>query len=144
MNPGSKKLRVVVDTNVLFSATALPKDSPPARILDLARASKIAAFTSPFILGELEKNLSRKARWDDERVQALRKKLKGFLTIIEPASRVEVIQRVEADNRILECALDARADALVTGNMRDLRPLGEFRGIAIMTPREFLERHFPI
>lgn len=143
MSPGSKIPRVVIDTNVLFSAAALPKDSPPTRILDLARAGKISAFASPFILGELERNLARKADWEEERLQVLRKKLKGFLSIITPTSRVDAIKRVAGDNRVLECALDAKADVLVTGNMKDLRPLGDFRGIQIMTPREFLDEYFP-
>lgn len=143
MGPGDKLLRVAIDTNVLFSAAALPKDSPPALVLELARAGRIEAFTSPFILGELERNLARKAGWDQERLQALRKKLKGCLSLVEPASRVDIIASHQSDNRILECALDAGADALVTGNMKDIRPLGTFRGIEILTPREFLDRYFP-
>ena len=139
MNPENKPPRVVIDTNVLFSALALPKDSPPARVLDLAKAGKVEAFVSPFILGELEKNLARKADWDEERISALRKKLRGFLIVIEPQARVDVIKRVVSDNRILECALSAAAHVLITGNMKDLRPLGDFRGIKIMTPREFLD-----
>jgi len=54
-----------------------------------------------------------------------------------------VITRLEADNRILECAVDAHANVLITGNMKDIRPLGTFRGIEILTPREFLARYFP-
>lgn len=142
MSPGNRLLRVVIDTNVLFSAAALPKDSPPTRIMDLARVGKIETFVSPFILHELERNLMRKARWDDERIGALRKKLRGFITMIEPTSHVEAIKSAEADNRILECAIDAKADALITGNMKDIRPLGNFRGIGIFTPREFLNKFF--
>ena len=143
MSPVSKLIRVVIDTNVLFSATALPKNSPPSRILELARTGKIAVFASPFIFGELEKNLAQKARWDEERLLVLRKKLRGFVTLIEPASKVNVIKTVEPDNRILECALDAEADVLVTGNMKHIRPLEAFKGIKILTPREFLGDYFP-
>lgn len=143
MRPGSKTLRIVIDTNVLFSAIALPRDSPPTRILDLARTGKIDAFISLFILGELENNLSRKARWDDERIQALRKKLKGFLAIIEITSQVDAIKGMDGDNRILACAVDAKADILVTGDLRDIRPLGVFRGVKILTPRELLDQYFP-
>ena len=143
MNPGSRVLRVVIDTNVLFSAVALPKDSPPARVLDLVQMGRIQAFASPFILNELERNLARKAGWDKERIQALRKKMRGLMIFIEPVSRIDVIKSVDADNRILECAADAKADILVTGNMKDIRPLGDFQGIRILTPREFVELYFP-
>lgn len=142
MSPENRLLRVVIDTNVFFSALALPKDSPPTCIIELARAGKIEAFASPFILDELERNLARKAGWDEERLAALRKKLRSFITMIEPHSHVDVIKRAAADNRILECAIDAKADAIITGNMKDIRPLGNFQGIGIFTPREFLNKFF--
>jgi len=138
------KLRVVIDTNVLFSALAFPKDSPPAKLLELARSGTIEIVVSPFMVNELERNLRRGASWDEARLLVLRSRLKTVLSLVEPAIRVNVIKRIEADNRILECALEAKADALVTGNMKDLRPLGTFQGIAILTPREFLDRYFPV
>lgn len=137
------KLRVVVDTNVLFSALAFPSDSPPARVLELARSGIIDLVLSPFIVSELERNLRRMASWDEERWLALRRRLTRFVSLVEPSTRVHAIKRVEADNRILECALEANADVLVTGNLKDLRPIGFFRGIPILTPREFLNRYFP-
>ena len=138
------KLRVVVDTNVLFSALAFPKDSPPANVLELARFGTIEIVVSPFMINELERTLRRRASWDEARLFILMRRLKTFLSLVEPATRVNVIKRIEADNRILECALEAKADALVTGNMKDIRPLGTFQGIAILTPREFLDRYFPV
>lgn len=143
MMPGGRPLRVVLDTNVLFSALALPKEaSPPLVVLELARSGHVEGVVSPFILGELERNLAKKAGWTRERLAALRRTLRTFLVVTVPASHVTAIKRVEGDNRVLECALDARADVLVTGDLRDIRPLGSFHGIAIMTPREFLAKHF--
>lgn len=43
----------------------------------------------------------------------------------------------ESDNRILECAVAAKAEIIVSGD-RHLRDLGEFRGIRILSPAEFL------
>jgi predicted nucleic acid-binding protein len=63
--------------------------------------------------------------------------------IIALHSKVSIITSKESDNRILECALDAKAEVLVTGDLRDIRPLNTFRGIEILTPREFLDKHFP-
>lgn len=134
---------MVVDTNVLFSAVAFPKDSPPLKILELARAGKIEAFVSPFILEELEKSLLRKTSWDEKLILALGKRLKTVLFLVEPKTRIAVIEKSEADNHILECAIDAKANVLVTGNMKDIRPLNFFRGIEILTPKEFLNKYFP-
>jgi predicted nucleic acid-binding protein len=44
----------------------------------------------------------------------------------------------EPDNRILECALAGRADAIVTGD-RALLALGEYRGVRVISLRGFLE-----
>ncbi len=43
--------------------------------------------------------------------------------------------RDPADNRVLEAAVTAPADAVATGNSRHLRVLGEFEGIPIRTRR---------
>lgn len=49
-----------------------------------------------------------------------------------------MVAQDESDNRILECAVAAEADYIVTGDLRHLRPLDEYRGIKIRTPVEFL------
>jgi putative PIN family toxin of toxin-antitoxin system len=144
MIPESKPLRVVVDTNVLFSALALGKDSPPLKILELVREGKIEAAVSPFILAELENALARKAGWDHHRILELRRRLKTVFVLIEPRSHFTTIKRKDADNRILECAVDAQADVLVTGDHKDIRPLGWVNEVEILTPREFLEKYFRI
>ena len=69
--------------------------------------------------------------------------MRDFAVIVSPKSKVFAIREKDADNRILECGLAAKADVIVTGNMRHIRPLGRFRGIDILTPREFLDKHFP-
>lgn len=43
-----------------------------------------------------------------------------------------------SDDKFLECALAARAEAIISGD-RHLLALGEFRGIPILTPAEWLE-----
>ena len=143
MPPGGERLRVVLDTNVLFSAFAFPAESPPSKVFRLMVDRKIETFLSPFIIGELENTLRVKAGWDEVRLRVLRRRLRLLITLIVPTSRISAVKRIEADNRILECAVDARAQVLVTGNLKDIRPLGPFRGIEILTPREFLTRYFP-
>ncbi len=143
MPPGGELLRVVVDTNVLFSALAFPADSPPAKVFRLIVDGKVLAFSSPFIMEELENNLQAKTGWDDGQLQVLRRRLKLVMKLVVPTSHLSVIKRIEADNRILECAVDTQANVLITGNLKDIRALGAFRGISILTPCEFLDRHFP-
>ncbi len=47
--------------------------------------------------------------------------------------------RLEALYRILECALAAKSDFIVTGDTRHLLPIGTFAGIRILQVAEFLE-----
>lgn len=136
-------MRVVIDTNVLFSALGFSATSPPAKVLNLALSGKFEPIISLFILSELEKNLRGKLGWDDEALGRLRKRLKLLCGIVDPPKRIHIIKRKNADNRILECAVTAQAHILITGDLKDLRPLDHFKGIEILTPREFLHKYFP-
>ena len=58
--------------------------------------------------------------------------------IVQPKRKISVIKTIEADNRILECAIEANADYIVTGDHKHLQPLKEFQGITILSPAQFL------
>lgn len=134
--------RLVLDTNVL--ASALEFGGPPLQVLELGRARLVEIFASPFIMAELAEVLaSRKFRWEARRIQESLRELSIPVKLVEPDVEVRAIPAKESDNRILECGLAAKADVIVTGNMRHIRPLARFQGIEILTPREFLDKHFP-
>jgi predicted nucleic acid-binding protein len=44
------------------------------------------------------------------------------------------------DEKVLECALAAEADVIVTGDKRHLLPLRRFRDVDIVSPSDFLRR----
>ncbi len=136
-------MRIVADTNILVSAAAFPR-GVTARVMLLATDGRVRLFVSPFILSELADVLGRpKIGFSPDQIHAALEAVKGVATIVHPKIKVDIIARENSDNRILECALAAEADVLVTGNMKDVRPLGKFRSIEILTPREFLDRFFP-
>jgi uncharacterized protein len=132
-------LRVVLDTNVLISTLAFQGETK--KIWDLAKRKRFQLFTSSFILSELERNLLRLGLSSDQAAVAL-EEVRHVASIVESRVRISVIEQDETDNRVLECAVEAKADVLVTGNLRHIRPLGAFEGIGILTPREFLARYF--
>ena len=132
-------LRVVLDTNVLISALAFQGETK--KIWDLAKTKQFCLFTSAFILSELARNLLKLGLNADE-TGTLIEEIRGFASVVEPIARITVIEQDETDNRILECALEAGADVLVTGNLKHIRPLAFFEGIDILTPREFLTNYF--
>jgi putative PIN family toxin of toxin-antitoxin system len=58
--------------------------------------------------------------------------------MVEPKIKLHIIDKDEEDNKILECALAARADFIVSGD-KHLLELGKFRKTKILTPREFFD-----
>ncbi len=58
--------------------------------------------------------------------------------IISPEKKFDIIKEDSDDNRILECAVEGRADYIITQDNHLLK-LGEFEGIRIITPSEFLD-----
>ena len=132
-------MRVVLDTNVLLSALVFP-GSKPDEVLACIRHREVDLFLSPFILAELERILIEKFRFTvretADRVVAIRR----MATIIEPTARVAMVVTKDDDNRILECALAARADYLVTGDAKHLLPLRSIDTTVIITPAAFLDR----
>jgi uncharacterized protein len=131
-------MRVVLDTNVLLSSLAFP-GSKPDQVLQRVRRGEVELFLSSFILTELERILRDKFRFTkrqtDERVMLIRR----MATLVDPRDRIALVAAKDDDNRILECAVAARADYLVTGDKEHLLPLQCIGATQIVTPAAFLE-----
>ncbi|MDX6768176.1 MAG: putative toxin-antitoxin system toxin component, PIN family [Elusimicrobiota bacterium] len=128
----ANEIRVVLDTNVLVSAIGF--EGRTRRAWELVESGRCRMFVSAFLLAELTRNLESKAGLTREQCAFVEKSILQLAELVAPTVRLDVIKRNDADNRILECAVAARARYLVTGNMKDLRPLGSFLGIEIISP----------
>ena len=130
-------LRITADTNIIISA--LNFSGNPARILDMAEAGDIRLAISDDILSEVERVLLRpKFGWTQERIDAAVLDISGFIEHVEPTQRIDVITEDPTDNRILECAAASGSEYLVSGD-KHLLKLGQYRGIKIITPADFVE-----
>jgi len=129
-------MRVVLDSNVFISALLF--GGVPELPIRLAVAGKITLLTSSAILTEVSGVLSSKFRWTEAQVSDLRKEIRSLAEEIRVISQVSLVADA-ADNRILECAVDGKADFVITGD-RHLLDLKEYVGIRIVSPREFAER----
>ena len=58
--------------------------------------------------------------------------------LIKPTKEITAVKRDSSDNRILECALEAKADYIVSGDIKHLQSLKNFQGIPILSPAKFL------
>jgi putative PIN family toxin of toxin-antitoxin system len=128
--------RIVADTNVYISALNFAGTAD--EVLALGRAGVIEICISPAILDEIGGVLARKFGWSAARVREARAAIGQFTVLVHPRESLSVVRKDEADNRILECALAADAEVIVTGD-HHLLQLKIFRSLQIRTPREFLD-----
>lgn len=135
--------RVVVDTNVLVSGLFGIKDSPSSQILNAIRTQKIILVISPVILEEIGEVINRDRivkltkMSPSERVDFMDKLIERS-DIASEKQLSQIVGRDIKDDKFLACAVEAKADYIVTGD-EDLLILKEYEGITIVTPREFLE-----
>jgi putative PIN family toxin of toxin-antitoxin system len=137
-------LRAVLDTNV-FVSSLLVKSGVPAQVLDAWRARRYILVVSPAIIAETRATLGyprirRKYGISDVDVQSLTDLLeRDALVVPGDADTSGAIPADPSDEKILACAVDGQAHLIVSGNLH-LLDLVEYRGIAVLTVRQFLER----
>jgi len=135
-------IKVVLDTNVLISAL-LKEGSAPAMIVSLLRKKQVLLCLSQEILEEYKAVLERK-RFSDLRKRKKKEIAELFAQIerealwVTPKAPSEVIVKDPDDAKFVQSALDARADFLVTGNIKHF-PLTKFQNTHVVTPREFAD-----
>jgi len=129
------RLRVVLDTNVYFSAFTHPK-GVPFSLWQAAIKQRYALLISRAIIAELARILRAKGGWSEEQTIKQLKLLVKVADIITPTSTINAVAADDDDNRILECAVDGSAHIVVSSD-RHLRGLKTFKGIAIVHPIDF-------
>jgi putative PIN family toxin of toxin-antitoxin system len=128
-------VKAVFDTNVLVAAFVT--EGLCSKILMRGRKRQFHLIVCPIILREFEDVLIKKFFASRNEVRsALEIVSETIHRIVRPSETVQGICRDPDDDAILACALAAGADYLVTGDA-DLLALKTFRGIRIITPREF-------
>ncbi len=133
-------MRAVLDTNVLVSGV-LSRSSPPDSILQSWRRGAFHLVTSAPLLRELEAVLNRprianRLGWSFKERRAFIIALSDSAIVVLPHQQLRVIQADPADNRVLEAAIQAQADYVVSGD-HHLLELGSYEGIEIVTPARF-------
>jgi putative PIN family toxin of toxin-antitoxin system len=129
------RLRVVLDTNVYFSAFTHPQ-GVPFQLWQQAVRRQYLVFASPAIVRELAGVLRDDLNWPDAGILAHLKLLARVAQIIRPKQFLKVISHDPDDDRILECAVEGKAGLIVSGD-RHLIRLKSFQGIGIVRPIDF-------
>lgn len=136
-------LRVVLDTSVIVAALRSRKGASN-EVLRLVARGRLAALATSALFLEYEEVLKRPeqqaAHGLDER--EIGNMLTALASAVEPVS-VHIVWRPQlrdpSDEMVLEAAINGRADAIVTFNVKDFSPAGRF-GLSVVRPGDLLRR----
>jgi putative PIN family toxin of toxin-antitoxin system len=128
-------VRVVFDTNIYISAFAIPGGNAEDAYLEAVRGT-FELFTSVAILTETARVLQTKFDWTAEKARDAVQAISATATVLRPRPSLHLLKD-EPDNRILECALAAQAEWIVSGD-RHLLMLKKHGHITIVSLSDFL------
>lgn len=128
-------LKIVFDTNIYISALLF--GGIPQKLLIAAFENEFELYTSEEILNEISAVLRKKFSYSPPRIQQVLNSIVALTTLVHPTKTINLVKNWPADNRILECCHEARADFLVSGDKKHLLPLKKFGSTKIITAKEF-------
>lgn len=134
-------VRVVLDANVLVSAILTPRGET-ANVLRAWRDEQFQLVVSTAILAEIGRvllypKLKKRHGWNGAIVQQFLDDLSAVSITTPGELHVTVVAEDPSDNRYVECAVEGDADVIVSGD-HHLRDVGSYRGIPILSVKEFL------
>lgn len=141
-NPQAQKderLIVVLDTNILISASYWFGN--PKKIVDFALSKKIIAYSSIELIVEYKNSIIRDFGECVENAENKEAFFESIFQLIQPTQKVFACEDKD-DNKVLEVALEANANFIISGD-KHLLKMNEFNGIKIITARQFIEFFTP-
>ncbi len=135
-------MKVILDTNVLISATFWNGDSN--KIIEKVERKEIEMIISREIIEEFAnvldyKDIKEKIKDKNLEMNRTIEKIVSLSNIVDPNEKLDIVKDDPDDNKILECAKAGNVDFIIT-NDNHLLKLKDFEGIKIITPKDFMER----
>lgn len=130
---------VVLDTNVYLSGIIFGGN--PRHILDLIIENKISTITSPAILLEISQKLEKKFKWSKNQTLVIIKTIGKSAKLVCPQKKLSIVRADKSDNKIIEAAIESKANYIVTGD-KHLSRIKKYQRIKILSPAEFLTIYF--
>ncbi len=130
-------MRAVVDTNVFVSSFF---GGNPRKIIDLWKTGELILCLSAPIVDEYTAVLGRLGlEGEDELGELLDLLARGrHLLFAAKTPRLSIVAADPDDDKFIECAVALKAEVIITGD-RALKAVGNYMGIRILSPREFLK-----
>jgi putative PIN family toxin of toxin-antitoxin system len=134
-------MNVVLDANIYVSAL-ITAGGNPAQILTRWQEGEIDVVVSDEIIEEIRRVTSYPKLW--ERYRSVREnrdelieRLREIAIVVEPSRTLSAVLQDESDNRYVECAIEGRAEYIVTGDPH-LLDIREYQGVEILSPAALL------
>jgi putative PIN family toxin of toxin-antitoxin system len=130
-------MRIVCDTNVLLSGLLFGGNC--REVIRLVSEGRVDGFTSNPLLAELEGVLLRpNFGLGADQVEAIIDLVRQTFVLVSPAERVAVVAADPEDDAVLDAAIAANAEVVVSGDSH-LLALGGFRRIRVLSPARVVE-----
>ena len=131
--------QLTIDTNILVAATR-NKTGPSFALMRLVRRGLVTMCCSPALFLEYEDVLKRPNQLAASGLQGtdIDAILNELASLIAPVTTHYLWRpqlRDPADEMVLEAAVNAQANAIVTYNLRDFKPAQHF-GILVLNPEQ--------
>jgi putative PIN family toxin of toxin-antitoxin system len=140
--PHKRRPRVVLDSVVLVSVF-LTEEGLAAELFaecvekaELCTAEEILQETRRVLLEK--DHIRSKYAYHDREVERFIELVREKCTVASELPPLHVIERDPKDDMIIACAVAAQADYVVSRDL-DLLDLGEYRGIQIVSPEDFVQ-----
>lgn len=134
-------MKVVLDTNVVVSGVFF--GGVPGRILSAWSAGEFVLILSPAILDEYRRvgyELGRRHPEVNEAFEPVLTLIAMNAMIVDAPPLAGPVSADPDDDMFLATALAAQAEVIVSGD-QDLLQVSGWRGIAVLTPRQFIEQY---
>lgn len=137
-----RKLRAVKDSNLFISGLFGKKDAISTQLQDLWINHEFELATSIDIMKEVSRvlqypKIKKGFHPKDETIKRFFRLVFRKSIITKDIYKTDKITNDPADNKFLACALESKADFIISGD-KHLRNLKQFQGIKILDAKTFL------
>jgi len=121
---------------VLISSTLWDGSVAQKLLFKLIRKDALI-YSSIAILSEYQKILKRDFGYSDKERSNIMEKVLSFIILVSPKKKVQVVKEDPEDNKIIECAIEAFSEYVISYDQHLLK-IKEYKGIKIIKPEEAL------
>jgi putative PIN family toxin of toxin-antitoxin system len=82
--------------------------------------------------------INNRLRLSDKEIAGIVAGFATFGELVTPQQRLHVVEADPNDDMFIECAVEGKADYLVSGNTKHLTNMKEYQGIQILRPAQFV------